>query len=324
MVRQVDPPAKMIRSSPRRISRISGDFLSLIENPHARYKSYHSVGKSSSNGGCQCDSLANTSTTTESWRRHLLESIANTSLIPALPSLRSLSLSPQNLSPMEMLKKIRPPKAFGFDEAYAKALYKSAKSAEPAEDESKLLNQLKVGQAKEVLEIGIGVGPYLKYYASAGMRVIGIDPVRQMEKYARAAAEAAGLPPSNFQFMNAVAECLPLSDASVDAVIGTQVLCSVKDLDRSLKEIKRVLKPGGKYLFMEHVAAKEGTVVRFNQNILNPLHRAVYLNCHLNRETLRHIKGAGFSSVKASMTCEKRGLIRHFVCGTAYKSGESH
>ncbi|KAI3970913.1 hypothetical protein MKX01_024560 [Papaver californicum] len=65
-----------------------------------------------------------------------------------------------------------------------------------------------------------------------------------MEKYAVAAALAAGLPPTNFYYTPAVGEALPAYDASMDAVIGTLVLCSVKDVKTTLKEVKRVLKPG--------------------------------------------------------------------------------
>ncbi|KAI3729203.1 hypothetical protein L6452_17856 [Arctium lappa] len=63
-----------------------------------------------------------------------------------------------------------------------------------------------------------------------------------MEKYARAAAEASGLPRKNFNFIHAVAEALPVGDASMDVVVGTLVLCSVKDVNKTLQEVKRVLK----------------------------------------------------------------------------------
>lgn len=72
---------------------------------------------------------------------------------------------------------------------------------------SKLFNELR-GEAKEVLEIGVGTGPNLKYYSSNARTVFGIDPNRKMEKYARGAAEAAGLSPEKFKFMQAVSFCV--------------------------------------------------------------------------------------------------------------------
>lgn len=159
------------------------------------------------------------------------------------------------------------------------------------------------GKAETVLEIGIGTGPNLKYYAgdNSGVRVFGMDPNRKMEKYAQAAALNAGLPPADFKFIHAVAESLPLPNASVDAVVGTLVLCSVKDVNMALKEVMRVLKPGGLYLFVEHVAGKDGTLIRFVQGVLDPLQQTVSDGCHLTRTTGKYISEAGFSDVDLNM-----------------------
>ncbi|CAN1313743.1 Putative methyltransferase-like protein 7A [Linum perenne] len=116
-----------------------------------------------------------------------------------------------------------------------------------------------------------------------------------MEKYASEAAVAAGLPPSSFEFAQAVGEAIPLDDASVDAVIGTLVLCSVEDVDLTLQEVKRVLKPGGVYIFVEHVAAKDGTAQRLLQNVFDPLQQTLADGCHLARQTGNRISKAGFS-----------------------------
>lgn len=153
------------------------------------------------------------------------------------------------------------------------------------------------------MEIGIGTGPNLRFYAGdTDVQVFGVDPNKKMEKYARAAAVAAGLPVENFNFINAVAEAIPLADSSVDAIVGTLVLCSVKDVERALKEVKRVLKPGGVYVFVEHVAAKDGTTLRFVQRVLDPLQQTLADGCHLSRETGKDISAAGFSNVELSTT----------------------
>ncbi|XP_057509587.1 uncharacterized protein LOC130792147 isoform X1 [Actinidia eriantha] len=198
-----------------------------------------------------------------------------------------------------MLNSIHPPRPDWYEEFYAYALDTCMKSyeAEIAVYKSQLFASLK-GKAKTVLEVGIGTGPNLKYYGGDnGVSVFAIDPNRKMEKFARAAALNAGLPPANFKFIQAVAEALPLSDASVDAVVGTLVLCSVKDVNMTLKEVMRVLKPGGLYVFVEHVAAEDGTILRCVQGVLDPLQQTIVDGCHLTRKTGKNISEAGFSDV---------------------------
>lgn len=246
-----------------------------------------------------------------------METIASTLLSTSLPS---LALEP-NSSSMEMLKQIHPPRSDWYEEFYASVLNYGMKEyeAEVADYKSQLFKKLR-GQAEEVLEIGVGTGPNLKYYASDARMVFGIDPNTKMEKYARGAADAAGLSPENFKFVQAVGEALPLDDASVDAVIGTLVLCSVKDVHRTLQEVKRVLKPGGLYLFVEHVAAKDGTSLKLLQKILNPLQQLLADGCHLTRETGRYISEAGFSSVDSSTGFISSALfINPHLYGIAHK-----
>ncbi|KAF3520977.1 hypothetical protein DY000_02063444 [Brassica cretica] len=88
---------------------------------------------------------------------------------------------------------------------------------------------------------------------------------------------------------------MPLEDASVDAVVGSLVMCSVSDIPQTLKEIKRILKPGGLYLFVEHVAAEDGTFLRMVQNVLDPLQQVVADGCHLTRSTEDYLLEAGFT-----------------------------
>ncbi|KAH9773963.1 methyltransferase 11 domain-containing protein [Citrus sinensis] len=185
---------------------------------------------------------------------------------------------------------------------------------------SQLFDNLR-GKAKKVLEIGIGTGPNLKYYAAdTDVQVLGVDPNRKMEKYAQTAAVAAGLPLTNFKFLQAVGEAIPVSDASVDAVVGTLVLCSVKDVDMTLQEVRRVLKPGGIYLFVEHVAAKDGTFLKFWQNVVDPLQQIVSDGCHLTRQTGNNISEAGFSSVElGNAFLSNASLISPHVYGIAHK-----
>ncbi|XP_059648824.1 uncharacterized protein LOC132294840 isoform X1 [Cornus florida] len=250
-------------------------------------------------------------------RRHFIEALGTTFL--SVPPSNASQLHPD---PTAMLKRVHPPRPDWYEEFYASVLDSSMKSYEKeiAGYKSQLFSNLR-GKAQNVLEIGIGTGPNLRYYAAdAGVNVFGIDPNRKMEKYARAAALAAGLPPTNFEFKLAVAEALPLSDASVDAVVGTLVLCSVADVNMTLKEVRRVLRPGGLYIFVEHVAAKDGTILKFFQGVLDPIQQTVADGCHLTRKTGKSISEAGFSRVDINMAfLSSASLINPHVYGIAFK-----
>ncbi|KAK4376257.1 hypothetical protein RND71_006934 [Anisodus tanguticus] len=252
-------------------------------------------------------------------RRDIMAAVGAAALLPSHPSHASDDSFPTDA--MAMLNRFHPPRPDWYAELYATAMNTSMKSYE-AEIEgykSELFANLR-GQAKQILEIGIGTGPNLKYYASeGGTSVYGVDPNRKMEKYAQAAAEAAGLPPANFKFLHAVSESLPLRDASVDAVIGTLVLCSVADVNLALQEIRRVLKPGGLYLFVEHVAATDGTVLRFVQQLLDPLQQTLADGCHLTRKTGKDITEAGFSNVDShQVVLSTASLINPHIIGIAH------
>lgn len=246
-----------------------------------------------------------------------METVLGTGFLPINPS-----FALDKNDPMEMLNRIHPPRPEWYEEFYAFALDKATVSyeAEIAGYKSKLFSNLR-GKVEKIVEIGIGTGPNLKYYANdPGIHVFGIDPISKMKKYAVAAAEAAGLQPSNFRFMQAVAEALPLDDASVDAVVGTLVLCSVKDVDMALQEVKRVLKPGGFYVFVEHVAAKDGTIRRFVQGVLDPLQQTVADGCHLTRNTGNSIAEAGFSGLDINqVVLSTASIINPHVYGVARK-----
>ncbi|KAJ4874661.1 S-adenosyl-L-methionine-dependent methyltransferases superfamily protein [Raphanus sativus] len=220
-------------------------------------------------------------------RRHF------TGAMPLLPLSPSYAAS----SSTEDLKTLRPPKPDWYDELFA---WSMDTSIEPYEKEissykMKLFDNL-VGKAEKVLEIGVGTGPNFKYYSVIpNVSVLGVDRNAKMESYARKSAAEAGLKPEDFSFIHAVAEAIPLEDASVDAVVGTLVLCSVADVTRTLNEIKRVLRPGGVYLFIEHVAGEDGSFLRLVQNVLDPLQQVVADGCHLTRRTGDYILEARFN-----------------------------
>ncbi|XP_042479038.1 methyltransferase-like protein 7A [Macadamia integrifolia] len=233
-----------------------------------------------------------------------------------------LLISNEDTRKQAMLKRFHPPRPEWFEKLSALFLAKCMKAYEEevAGYKAELFSRLR-GRVNKVLELGIGTGPNLKYYAGDGdVHVYGVDPNQKMEKYAQEAAVAAGLPPTNFNFIQMVGEALPISDASMDVVVGTLVLCSVQDVNLALQEVKRVLKPGGLYIFMEHVAAQDRTALKFLQNILDPLQQIVFDGCHLTRQTRKHISEAGFSDVNIKMASVPTFfLIRPHIYGIARK-----
>jgi ubiquinone/menaquinone biosynthesis C-methylase UbiE len=141
-----------------------------------------------------------------------------------------------------------------------------------------------------VLEIGIGSGLNLPFYTRKAEHVIGLDPSPRLLSMARQAARPALGP---VEFVEGSAEAVPLEDGSVDTVVTTWTLCSIPDVARSLRELRRVLKPGGRLLFVEHGRAPDASV-RWWQDRLNPAWKRLGGGCHLNRAIETLIEGAGF------------------------------
>ncbi|KAL0021140.1 hypothetical protein WJX77_003984 [Trebouxia sp. C0004] len=183
-----------------------------------------------------------------------------------------------------------------------------------------LFADLFTSQLHSMLEVGMGTGPNLKYFAAQkSVNIVGVDPNPEMAPYAMEAASRAGLTRDQLQMLDGTAEQLPVASRTQDAVICTLVLCSVPNVQSALAEVKRVLKPGGKFLFIEHVLAPEpNRKLRLFQHILNPLQQATADGCHLDRDTLKSIQSAGFANVDASsFLVPGLGLIGPHVAGIA-------
>ncbi len=147
-----------------------------------------------------------------------------------------------------------------------------------------------------VVEIGPGTGINFNYLPST-ITWLGIEPNGAFHQILLSQAKQNGiqatlLPGNGGQ--------IPMADNSADGVICTLVLCTVPDPAAVIREIKRILKPGGKLLFIEHVAAPKKTSLRFIQDLLNPLNRLAGDGCNCNRETWSHIQQAGFTRVELS------------------------
>lgn len=168
-----------------------------------------------------------------------------------------------------------------------------------------------------VLEIGPGTGANLDYYP-AGIRWIGVEPNPAMQPYLRDKAKQLGLKTA---MRIGSAEQLAVPDGSIDAVVCTLVLCSVDSPPMSLREVQRVLKPGGRFLFIEHVAAPQGSTTRTIQNLLNPLWQVIADGCHPNRETWRDLEQAGFTSLTYEEFTLSEGMaaLMPIIAGVAVK-----
>jgi ubiquinone/menaquinone biosynthesis C-methylase UbiE len=153
-----------------------------------------------------------------------------------------------------------------------------------------LRESLLAAASGDVLEIGGGTGANLPYYRSEGGSLTITEPdtamVRRLERRAREQAPQA-------KILRAPAEDLPFEDGTFDTVVSTMVLCGVSDQPRALRQLRRVLRPGGQLLFIEHVRSGDPWLAR-HQDRMNWMCQAV-MRCDCNRPTLTSIEEGGFA-----------------------------
>lgn len=142
-----------------------------------------------------------------------------------------------------------------------------------------------------VLEVGIGSGLNAPLYTGRVSEVIGLDPHETLNRMAGARVAQARVP---IRIVNGSAEQIPLDDRSVDSVVMTWTLCSIADPLRALREMRRVLRPGGQLLFIEHGTAPDPGVARWQER-LTPAWKRLAGGCHLNRPMDRLIREGGFA-----------------------------
>jgi ubiquinone/menaquinone biosynthesis C-methylase UbiE len=148
-----------------------------------------------------------------------------------------------------------------------------------------------IGAAEgRVLEIGIGSGLNLPLYGANVTSVIGLEPSPELLRRARPRAAAAPVPAT---LLDASAEAIPLDHGSIDTVVTTWTLCTIPNAARALAEMRRVLRPGGALLFVEHGRAPEPGLARW-QDRLDPLWSRLAGGCHLNRKMDDLLTDSGF------------------------------
>jgi len=142
-----------------------------------------------------------------------------------------------------------------------------------------------------VLEIGIGSGLNLPFYEKGQVKnLIGIDPSK--ETWALNDSKTADLG-FDFQYIQTGAENIPLDNQSIDSVVITYTLCTIPSANAALEEIRRVLKPNGQILFVEHGKAPDQAVLKW-QNRINPLWKKIGGGCNLNRDIPNIFQENGF------------------------------
>jgi len=174
----------------------------------------------------------------------------------------------------------------------------------------------------EVLEVGAGTGASIKFYSDNVTRLVLTEPDKHMRRLLK--EQVNNHNPANVAVSSGTAEQIEAADESFDYVVASLVCCSVKNLSVSLGEIHRVLRPEGSLVFLEHVAAADGSRIRRWQNRINPIWKTFMGNCHLNRETEQAIVAEGFEIIQIERESMRKApsIVRPTIRGIAQKPGK--
>ncbi|MFN2464583.1 MAG: class I SAM-dependent methyltransferase [Candidatus Dormibacteria bacterium] len=175
--------------------------------------------------------------------------------------------------------------------------------------------------AGRTLEIGAGSGSNLAHYTSAVTELVVTEPSPHMLHLLQDRLNRDAPLAGRWELVGTGAEELPFPDASFDTVTAGYVLCTIPRPERAIAEIARVLKPGGRYLFIEHVRARDGTLLGRMQDLIEPVHVYVAAGCHPNRRTQELLQGSDLRIERLEHTNMPRSLpsVRPVIVGSARK-----
>jgi ubiquinone/menaquinone biosynthesis C-methylase UbiE len=169
----------------------------------------------------------------------------------------------------------------------------------------------------EVLEVGAGTGANVAHYTDQVTRLVLTEPDKHMRRFMK--NKISGKNPDKVQVSDGTAEQISAEDESFDCVVAFLVLSGVSNIGTALKEIKRVLKPGGYLVFLDHAAAAEGTSARRWQNRIYAIWRMIG-GCHVNLETEEAIIKAGFKMREITKERVRHALLTHSMRGIVEKT----
>ena len=177
-------------------------------------------------------------------------------------------------------------------------------------------DQLQAGLAGRVLEVGAGTGASFGHYPAAVAEVIAVEPEPRLRRMAVQVARTAPVP---ITVTDGLASALPAADASCDAAVACFVLCTVPDQAAALGEFRRVLRPGGRLCFLEHVRAGPAWLARVQHVLDAVVWPHLFGGCHLGRDTGTAIEQTGFriEQLDCFMFPEARTPVSFHIVGTA-------
>ncbi|CAL9282288.1 class I SAM-dependent methyltransferase [Streptomyces sp. NPDC052644] len=157
-----------------------------------------------------------------------------------------------------------------------------------------LRRELLDGLSGRIVEVGAGNGLNFAYYPAAVSEVVAIEPERLLRRLAVEEGLRAGVP---VDVVPGTAEALPVKSEAFDGAVASLVLCSVRDVRRSLAELRRVLKPGGELRFLEHGRAQGRVLAAVQRGVDATVWPRLFGGCHTARDPLAEMEAAGFEIV---------------------------